>query len=304
MTDTAPSHLDLDALADALAGEADADAAAHLAGCASCSSRLAELEAADARVVSVLGTLPAPEVPDGLADRLSAAFAAEQPLAPAGSTGTVTALSARAPKRRFLPAAAAAVLVLCGGGLGYSLLSGAGSDSGADEATSQAAGAGDGGLVLNASGTDYADEAAVAGVLEGVLRGAAAAQADGALRAEAAPGSESDPATGTGGATGTSPGPADAMTMQAPAAASVPVPDPLERLRSPEALQDCLASLASPDEPDLEPLALDFALYEGQPALAVVLPDPDPAKLSVFVLGPDCTRENEDLLTFFRVDRP
>jgi hypothetical protein len=35
-----------------------------------------------------------------------------------------------------------------------------------------------------------------------------------------------------------------------------------------------------------------------------VLPDPDPDKLSVYVLGPACTAGNEDLLTFFRVDRP
>lgn len=54
----------------------------------------------------------------------------------------------------------------------------------------------------------------------------------------------------------------------------------------------------------MRPLALDYARYRGMPALAVVLPDPDPAKVSVFVVGPDCSRNDDDTLFFTRLARP
>ena len=125
MTDTAPSHLDLDQLADALAGEPQE----HLAGCADCTSRLAELRAAEAGVVAALRALPDPALPAGLADRLAAAFDAEPPLAARRSN--VTALPERAPRRRLLPVAAAAVLALSAGGIGYAVVSGSGVGSSA-----------------------------------------------------------------------------------------------------------------------------------------------------------------------------
>lgn len=285
MTDTgatgAPTHLDLDQLADALAGEPHE----HLSGCADCTSRLAELRAAEAGVLAALRALPAPPVSADLADRLSAAFAAEPPLAEAAEPSNVTALPARTPRRRFLPAAAAAVLLVSGGGLGYALLSGSsGGEQGASDAGAEAVGGAV--LVTNTSGTDYADLASVEAVLPGVLAGTAASMLsmDSAAGATAAqPPSEQ----------------ARTTTMQAPLAE-----DPLARLRTPAGLQDCLSAVLPPEEPDLRPRALDYATYQGQPALAVVLPDPDPAKLSVYVVGADCAAADAKVLGFLRVDAP
>jgi hypothetical protein len=284
MTDTAPSHLDLDQLADALAGEPQE----HLAGCADCTSRLAELRAAEAGVVAALRALPDPALPAGLADRLAAAFDAEPPLAARRSN--VTALPDPAPRRRLLPVAAAAVLALSAGGIGYAVVSGSGvGSSGDDAATSQAAG-GQAAPPTSASGTDYADAAAVAGVLPGVLAGGAGSGE--LLDSSAADSARAESSDDSAGAT----------TMQAPAAA--PLGDPLERLRTPEGLEDCLSAVLPPEEPDVRPRALDYAQYQGQPALAVVLPDPDPAKLSVYVVGAECAAADARLLGFFRLDAP
>lgn len=279
MTET--SHLDLDALADTLAGEADAESSAHLASCASCASRLSELEAAEAGVVASLQRLPDPPLPDGLAERLDAALRAEPPLTTATSAGsTVTPLPARTP-RRWLPAAAAAVLLVSGGGLGYALLQGS---AGGGDAGSEAAG----GLAApptSSTGVDYADAAAVSGAIPVLLSGSAGGTTAGSaeMRTES---QDSAPAEDSA------------------AIAAAPVEDPLARLRTPEGLQECLAGVLPPEEPDVQPLALDYALYQGQPALAVVLPDPDPATLSVYVVGPQCAQADAQVLTFLRVDAP
>lgn len=300
MTEQSPSpHLDLDALADTLAGEgAGAD---HLSTCASCTSRLAELTAAEARVTAVLATLPPPPMPGGLAERLSAALAAQAPLT-AQPSSTVTPLPSAAPQRRWLPAAAAAVLLVSGAGIGYAVLDRPGGGGEDSSAAAQDA------LVLNASGTDYGDEAAVAGVLPAVLGGTAGtvdrytAQAAPEARTTTDGTSSEDTAAGSSG--GTSQAQEDAaLTAQAPAAGALPA-DPLERLRTPDGLAGCLAALVPPEEPDLQPLALDYAQFQGAPALAVVLPDPDPAKVSIYVVGPACAQGNEDLRTFLRVDAP
>ena len=287
---TEPStHLDLDGLADALAGEGDADGAAHLASCGSCASRLAELEAAEAGVVAALRALPDPAPPDDLAERLSAALAAEPPLA--APRATVTALPERAPRRRLLPAAAAAVLLVSGAGLGYTLLQGG---DGSSDTASQAGGSADD-VVRTASGTDYSDAAAVSSALPGVLAGragsAGTAGSAGSGGTVLSDGSAQDSAT------------SESTQGQAPAAAAAP-PDPLARLRTPEGLQDCLTGVLPPEEPDLRPLALDYAQYAGQPALAVVLPDPEPGKVSVYVVGPACSAADASVLGFVRVDAP
>ena len=290
MTETAPSHLDLDALADVLADEGEPRDTAHLSGCASCTSRLAELQAADARVAAALSTLPPPAVPAELADRLTAALAAEAPLR-AGSAA-VTALPAPGSRRRtWLPAAAAAVLLLSGAGIGYSLLGDGGSADSAGDSDTGATARPE--VVVSASGTDYADPAAVSAALPGVLTGGEAVTL-------AQPDDSSAGGTGTERSTQEGSGAADA---QAPAAAMIE--DPLAVLRTPEGLAGCLVSLQeAPDAAPVEPLAVDYAMYDGAPALAVVLLDPDPAKLSVFVVGPGCNPADADLRHFVRVDAP
>jgi hypothetical protein len=298
---TEPSpHLDLDALADALAGESDGEP--HLSSCASCTSRLAELEAAEARVVSVLSSLPPPQLPPDLADRLTAALAAEAPLRPAGSSG-VTTLAARRPRRSWLPAAAAAVLVLAGGGLGVALVKG-GTGGGADTAATSAAddSGGRAGLLLNSSGTDWSDTDAVTAVLPAVLQGEAGEARlldTGAGNA----GSAEAPAAAAEGADQARAEDQDATTFATgPQVAAAPA-DPLALLRTPEGLASCLAGVLA-GEPDTTPLALDYAQFAGQPALAVLLPDPDPSVVSAFLVGPGCSQADANVLHFVRVPRP
>jgi hypothetical protein len=314
MSEPSP-HLDLDALADVLAAQEDplggpeAAQSGHLAGCPSCTSRLAELRAAEARVVATLAALPPPPLPEDLAERLTSALSAEA-AGRAGGTGTVTALPAHPARvrRTWLPAAAAGVLLLSGAGLGLALLGDGGAEGGAGGAgdATAAAGAADD-LLLTSSGTDWADAQAVTEALPRVLAGSTdrvALLADDDQRGDAAGGGSGElTATqedaGQSRAAEAAPAP-DAQAAQAPGA----VADPLARLRTPTGLASCLAALLPPDQPDVQPLALDYAQYEGQPALAVLLPDPDPAQLSVFVVAPGCSQEDDGTLYFVRVPRP
>ncbi len=300
-------HLDLDALADLLAGEGSGEA--HLESCPDCAGRLDELAAAEVEVAASLALLPPPELPAGLADRISAALSEERPLAtpaPAGRTGTAagalvpgaaaTAASGSGPsdpapgghaatvtplargRRRgppaWLPAVAAGVVLLCGAGIGYAVLgdrgdaettAGTAAESGGDSAATA-------GPPRSSSGIDYADPTAVSAALPAVLAGEATAGRQPLAAAE-----------------GTSPAPAD---------------DPLARLRDPAGLASCLVALLPPEDPDVRPLALDYASYEGTPALAVVLPDPDPGKVGIYVVGPGCSQSADSLVFFSRLDRP
>ena len=101
-------HLDLDALADLLAGEGDDAQVDHVAGCATCSAALVDLDAG-------LGggrrprwpPCPRPQVPDGLAARLDAALRAERRRrgATAGRSAGAAAAAAGRRGRRGRPAA-------------------------------------------------------------------------------------------------------------------------------------------------------------------------------------------------------
>lgn len=308
---SAGPHLDLDALADVLAGERPDDV--HLQRCASCADRLAELQVAEVAVVASLATLPDPVVPEGLADRLEAALRAEPPLEPArrepagsvrrgpGTSTTVTTLPAR--RRTWLPAAAAAVALVLAGGLAWPALQGLG--GGGDEAASTAAGGGAqdsddeagrvgaASAVRNDSGIDYADEAQRAAALPQVLAGTAGSPLALATEEGGGPGggqrAEQDVEQG-------------AATEESDSAASAgEAADPLDRLRDPAALEECLSALRAAGE---EPLALDYARFDGAPALAVVLPGDSPDKLALFVVGAGCSAADERLLLFARPDRP
>lgn len=357
-------HLDLDALADALAGVSTGEQ--HLAGCASCASRLRELEAAEGAVRVSLAGLREPEVPAGLADRITAALAAEPPLVPAqdrpagasagpGSASAsdlgsasgaasaasgspagadVTPIGAARSNRRVQPGrrtawlapVAAAVALLGVGGLGYAVLTGgSGSDSAATSVTAAAPAAAPAlpAIPTSSSGLDYADTTAATASLPAVLRGglapAAGGTADTYSKATSSPAgtASTSGSAATGGGQAPVPAPSAAAEPEgrgAPPASglsratalslsSLPA-DPLARLREPAGLESCLAALLSPDEPGTRPLALDYARYQGAPALAVLLPDPDPGKVSVFVVGPDCVFDSDDVLFFSRLTRP
>lgn len=307
----AGDHLDLDALADVLAGERPDDP--HLRRCASCTDRLAELQAAEVSVVASLATLPDPELPEGLAARLEAALRAEPALSAAagaagaevssvrrrpGASASVTTLPAR--RRPWLPAAAAAAVLVLAGALAWPVLQGSG--SGADIAAGGAGGAQTesadevgaaqaASAVRNQSGIDYADEAQRDDALPQVLAGTATSPD--ALAALPESGRATEPVPPEPGGP-----PPDGPVSSGVAA------DPLARLREPAALEDCLSALRPAGEDDVEPLALDYARFQGAPALAVVLPGDAPDKLTLFVVGAGCSSEDEQLLLFARPDRP
>ncbi|MGB8651949.1 MAG: hypothetical protein WCD35_14955, partial [Mycobacteriales bacterium] len=109
-------HLDTDALADVLAGEARP---AHLDACPSCQTALGELAAALGPVATSLAALPEPEPPADLADRIDRALDRERTGEPAPVTAAPTATPTAAPtvvpltphRTRWLPALAAVAAV-------------------------------------------------------------------------------------------------------------------------------------------------------------------------------------------------
>lgn len=223
-------HLDLDALADALAGQREGDA--HLRACSTCADRLDELAAAEVAVVASLATLPQPAVPAGLAERLAAALQAE-----GASPGSVTPLrpAVRRPPRRssaWLSSAAACLVLVLAGGLGLAVLGAlplggsSGSETSTDGGSSGAGGTGGGGgaggaeaggagaggaaaggaeagqevagVVVTASGVDYADPAQRTAALRRVLVAAPAPEA--AAPGPAAPAAPAPPPAAPGAA--------------------------------------------------------------------------------------------------------
>lgn len=320
------SHLDLDVLSDLLVGEGTDAEVEHVSRCAGCAARLAELDEAQAPVAAALAALPAPSLPAGLADRLSAALAAAGPLpvvepderrgvtpvspdeprgvtplppdepeeraprpSPREAARTVTPL--RRPRRTWLPAAAVTVLALSAGGLALSALPNGGSDS--ESASSAAGGSSD--RAASAPESASAD----------VVRNETGAD-------YAAPGAFDrllpDVLEGRAGPVPAAAPPADASAGSiAPDVSTeeraMALTGPLERLREPAALDTCLSALVPPDG-SAEPLAVDYAAYAEQPALVVVLSSGEPSKLDVYVVGADCAPGNDSTLFFTRVDRP
>lgn len=299
-------HLDLDRLADLLAGEGSDTDVAHVADCTGCAGRLDELATAEVEVAAVLAALPAPTTPPELSARLTAALAALPPLSgaedgpfdpgpaptgderePAGAgaaSRTVTPFPTGGRRSRFTPLAAAAALVVVAG-TGAALVltrsshdnstssAAAGPAAGADKATGLTAG-----VPTSSTGTDYAAAGSVASALPALLYGGV---------------------RGTSSESGEAP--------QAPTSGLTPfsaATDPLARLRQPEDLAGCLAAVEPPGT-TTPPLALDYASYGGAPALVVVLPDgSDAAKVDVFVVGAGCRQGDDGTLFFTRVDRP
>ena len=266
------THVSLDDLADLHVGEASTEVAAHVAGCADCTARLSELESALGPVAAALAALPDPEVPADVVARLDALTP------PTIATGTVVPLQA-APSRRttsWLPAlgAVAAAAVLVTGGV--LVVQNRDGSSSKDAATSTFAGKAPG-LPTSSSGNDYAkDGKALAAALPGLLGGGVAG--------EAAPQAPTDAS-------------APARTTVATSA------DGLGRLRTQDGLAACLAGLSDPTSTDL-PLALDYASFEGQPALVVVLPTAKAGKVDVYVVSAACDQADQHLLFYTRLAKP
>jgi hypothetical protein len=264
-------HLDLDALADVLA---DGQEPAHLAGCADCRARLDDLRTAAADVSGQLAALEAPAMPAGLGGRLAAAIEQER------SPGPTNVLPLQRRRTRWLPAlgavaAAAAVAV------GAVVLVSNKDDSSSGTLADRAGGPG---YAINNTGADYTSATLTAAV-PGLLTGSAPQVAGAETLAAPAP----------------TQGPTQGRTANdtfAPKSA-----DPLADLRDTAGLARCLASITDPSESGL-PLAVDYASYQGKPALIVVLPSSKPDKVDVFVLPPGCAQANGDLITFLRLPKP
>lgn len=293
-------HLDLDALADLLAGEGGDRQVDHVAACPACSAALVELEDAGAQVSAALAALPPPPVPADLPARLEAALREAAPLPEAPDEPAPPALrllplgplsdeedddrvrpaarphTRQGTRRRrpvLLGAAAAAVAVALGGAALTATL------PGGPDAQSATAGA---------SGGTEREEAGVAAPAAPQLA-SGRSYGPGRRGLAAALPALLEPPAPTRAAAGSPPG-------LAPDA-----DDGLRRLREPAALAACLAALpAAPGEP----LALDYATYDGRPALLVVRPAADPARVEVAVVGPGCRAGAPDELLRTTLPRP
>ena len=135
----------------------------------------------------------------------------------------------------------------------------------------------------NDTGNAYTGRTDLAAAVPGLLTGNAADSA----RMAAAP-NPNAPLSGAGGAVSSE---ADSV-------------DPLARLRGDAALADCLAALLPPEDPSVQPLALDFGTFKGAPAMVAVLPGAVSGKLDVYVVGPGCARADAAVLFYASVDAP
>lgn len=285
MSEPIAEHPDADVLCDLdeglLAGRGDeADVQAHVAACASCADFIALLGTTREQLAAV-ATEP---MPADVATRIDAALATEAargapgaPDAPdvsdtADEVAVVTPLrpARRSARSRWLPATgavAAGIALLMAGAVGLGIVNSTSGGNQPSSANSERQADGGGGAPANASVRNYTSESLASGVRM-LVAGQAWAGVDRPAGPSATPlplGTEQDTAA----------------------------PPDLDRLRAPVPLAACVAELAG--KPGVSPLAVDYAAFEGQPAVVIVLPDADPALLQAWVVGPACAPGNTDL---------
>lgn len=245
-------------------------------------------------VRAALAGLPAVPLPTDVAARLDAAFDDLGSDLPAA--GNVTALPQRTPPAAAKWLAAAAAVALTVTGIGTALELG-GRENGTRTQASDASG-GQVSTVRNDTGTDYADRAALAAAVGGLLSGTAPT-APAPLALEAAP-APAAPAPGAGAPQDRS----TATDLPAVPGIAAAAPDPLARLRTEAGLADCLRAVLPPEEPSAQPLALDYGSYRGTPALVIVLPAATKDNLDVYVVGARCSVADDGLLFYASVPAP
>ncbi len=272
------SHPPVEDLAAYAADDLDSGAVdAHVAGCAECAADVAAIQLAT-RGLAELPDLRMPlDVITSLEAALAAARVAESaPEAPASLTD---ARSRRAGSSRFLPFAAAAAVVALATTIGVTALR----DSSGDDADTAATRGGNATVAEAAaeprllhSGTDYSP-----GVLDFQVRDALAAPAEDATAFALQDAAPAAPAAG-------------ASAPQRSAGKAAPE-------MTPEQLQSCVDELSGTS--GVAPLVVDFATFDKQPAVVVVLPFRDD-KVDVFVVRPTCRLNNAELILFKRVAAP
>lgn len=256
------SHPDLETLADSAEGvlepSENEQVLDHASVCVECTEALRSL----AEVSAALAALPAPAMPAGVAARLDATLRnlGSAPVDPPAAASVVDLSTRRRPPARLVLGSAAACLVLL---VGIAFAAGTIHlpSRDADTTAGSAAGAATSGPPILATGQDYtaADLPAQIGALvhRAEARQAASpgpAQAD---KADSRFGNPEAAGPSTMALTGVNPG----------------------------LVQACTNAV----DPDLEPLAIDLAAFDGSPAAIVVLPSERADSVEVWVMDPTCT---------------
>jgi len=280
----AADHLSLDALAELQEGIAEnADALRrHLDGCATCRKRAGQLRASRA----LLSTLPADPMPADVAARIDAALAAEAaPTAKFTPGADIVPMRGRRSWWRGpnIAAVAAGVAVL---GLASALVIGH-NTGGGNSATDNAE-----------KSTGHNPAAAPLGSAKPELK-------------QWQTGSNYTTATRAGLVTGIvlrEPPPFRSAVSGGVAPSPAPTTSSGKTSYSREQLQDAPTVFACAEllvNHPVQPLAVDYAKYDGVPAVILVLPGlqhPE-ANLTVYVIRSTCSDAAADI-SFFSVDRP
>ena len=275
MKEPAVVHPDADTLCDLDAGllkdtAGEADLQAHVAGCASCADLLALLATTRER----LAALPQEPMPVDVATRMDAALAAAAAQTVTPRPATVAAVpSLRSPRRssgirwlRGVGAVAAGAALLMAGGIGVRALGGPSDRSPLAGVTEGRSAPATGSPPAISEVRNYTPATLADGV-RALLPGRAA---DGAVR-------QSNPSAA----------PLPLGTRQTAAESAA-----LARLRAPAQLAACVAELAG--KQGVTPLAVDFALFQAEPAVVIVLPTADPTRVAAWVVGPACMKGHAD----------
>ncbi|GGM10037.1 hypothetical protein ACFFX1_24845 [Dactylosporangium sucinum] len=289
---TAFSDADLDRLADfvggALDGTPEADDVRRLVSTdESWAEAYTALVTADAAVRDELRSLgsEAPAVPLDVQQRLDAALTAAITAPPAGAPVVDLARAREARKRRrqrWMVGLAAAAAVLVCGGVGVQVIRQQGL-AGSDSASTSG---------LAPQSRPGAGEATPAGPqLNGGQAESGGTRADAGGSAVVVTGRDYGPGTVGELAQSTSVPPAGSLTAKGDAAGrdlSADVPDPLRRLGDPAARAACLTAITR--EYGGQVALVDYARFEGQPALVVVLDGTrvGAGKRLIVVVGPEC----------------
>lgn len=279
-------HPSLDELADLAAGlPVDSAVTTHVAGCAVCAAGIDQID----QVSAALRELPAEPIPAAVAARIDAALAAEGSTTRAPTTVVPLEQRRRWSVPSWAAAAAAAVVLFGGGALLVSNLDGGSAKS--TNGGSTVAGGFSKREVVRSTGLDYR-AATLADQLPALLGQVAADQVGTSTAAGGAPAPAAAPAEAPSGASGGPEGSGGTTDSHEKSAgqllsARTAREGQLRALEAPSALAACLIRALGADVGD--PLAVDLAQFNGEPAVLVALPALGRSdKVDVYVLDPAC----------------